>query len=393
MCQHILWRMPVHPHACGENSALPCLFCSLVGSPPRVWGKHSHQAAASWLLRFTPTRVGKTTSGRPVVGDVSVHPHACGENFHSHIPSWRVTGSPPRVWGKRFSGLKNGLAESVHPHACGENGGVAPVRDYDDGSPPRVWGKLQGDKDLTGVERFTPTRVGKTGSSMVGMSVRPVHPHACGENVSHVVSQQLRRGSPPRVWGKPDLGRGLFCADRFTPTRVGKTFLSYFFPVFLLVHPHACGENGVARFRFAFGSGSPPRVWGKRRLQYCKPTQMRFTPTRVGKTLALDDNLAAFRFTPTRVGKTGRPDASSLSCPVHPHACGENATTCAPSMPTTRFTPTRVGKTCHGLVLGLLQGGSPPRVWGKPRLGAGARAWCPVHPHACGENGRRRSVS
>ena len=71
----------VHPHAGGENSPL----CS----------------AVQVLLRFTPTRVGKT---QPVVGCPC---DACG--------------SPPRGWGKRLRPL------------VGE-----------------------------GLPRFTPTRVGKT---------------------------------------------------------------------------------------------------------------------------------------------------------------------------------------------------------------------------------------
>ena len=71
---------------------------------------------------------------------------------------------------------------------------------------------------------------------------------------------------------------------RFTPTRVGKTI----YPLFQHNTPH----------------GSPPRVWGK---------------------LFLRSLLAScWRFTPTRVGKTRWPTAPVHTPAVHPHACGEN---------------------------------------------------------------------
>ena len=70
----------------------------------------------------------------------------------------------------------------------------------------------------------------------------PVHPHACGEYARH---SRLRC---PFV--------------RFTPTRVGNTWVVAKAWYEMPVHPHACGEywwQQVARFR---EYGSPPRVWG-----------------------------------------------------------------------------------------------------------------------------------
>ena len=53
---------PVHPHACGENILAICGVLLLGGSPPRVWGKQLISSVIHIIERFTPTRVGKTSS-------------------------------------------------------------------------------------------------------------------------------------------------------------------------------------------------------------------------------------------------------------------------------------------------------------------------------------------
>ena len=100
--------------------------------------------------------------------------------------------------------------------------------------------------------------------------------------------------------------------------------------------------------------GSPPRLWGKR------------DDVGVGRDRR--------RFTPTPVGKTSNASGRAIS---------------------TRFTPTPVGKTAG---TGVDQSrnhssGSPPRLWGKRsrKFGNFTPPLSAVHPHACGENGLRRS--
>ncbi len=92
----------------------------------------------------------------------------------------------------------------------------------------------------------------------------PVHPHACGENASRLLSSAAGVGSPPRVWGKLFLQSGALRSQRFTPTRVGKTRMSISVLMGSAVHPHACGENAEGCGVLAEVDGSPPRVWGKR---------------------------------------------------------------------------------------------------------------------------------
>ena len=74
-----------------------------------------------------------------------------------------------------------------------------------------------------------------------------------------------------------------------------------------------------------------------------------------------------------------------MSNSVHPHACGENNGCNDPRPHSCRYTPTVWGKPCGAGMLGPIQSGTPPRVWGKLLLMRPSRT-IPVHPHACGEN-------
>jgi len=87
--------------------------------------------------------------------------------------------------GKTGAHLAFAIADSVHPHACGENDFVS--------------------IGARAMERFTPTRVGKT------LEIR----HARGRS---------KRFTPTRV-GKTSTENSRHVAERFTPTRVGKTLI------------------------------------------------------------------------------------------------------------------------------------------------------------------------
>ena len=233
------------------------------------------------------------------------------------------------------------------------------------GSPPRLWGKPGGHSAGAVRTRFTPTLVGKTRRPFSRRGENPVHPHACGENKAPRVASLKWRGSPPRLWGKLWLLPAPIASLWFTPTLVGKTCHSDARHNTIEVHPHACGENARRRRRSLLALGSPPRLWGK-----------------LAHLLASGRGL---RFTPTLVGKTDFPDMPLCVSGVHPHACGENSRT--------------EGRLDS-------QGGSPPRLWGKPILvlqGVHHKRFTPtlvgktnflerslpmfeVHPHACGEN-------
>ena len=92
------------------------------------------------------------------------------------------------------------------------------------------------------------------------------------------------------------------------------------------VHPHAGGENVGAIL--------------------CCPVAWRFTPTRVGKTIQAGMKMAHGRGSPPRGwGKRESVTCATRHDAVHPHAGGENVYPPGQVRPDIRFTPTRVGKT------------------------------------------------
>ena len=252
----------------------------------------------------------------------AVHPHACGADLFVGRLLFRHCGSPPRVWGRRRS-----------PRCARAPGG----------SPPRVWGRLY--------------------FSVTSMPSQPVHPHACGADISNSAPRRVELGSPPRVWGRRQPCPSWCPRCRFTPTRVGQTSLhrpdarrisvhphacgadaaaASVLPS-MTVHPHACGADNLDEFKSMKALGSPPRVWGRPAFGNWESECTRFTPTRVGQTYAkqIDERFTA----------------------VHPHACGADFGGDGRQHRDLRFTPTRVGQTLYTLDI------IPYRA---------------VHPHACG---------
>ena len=91
---------PVHPHACGADSASPRPARSATTVHPHACGaderRHRSQPEGG---RFIPTRVGRTR-----------------RSALSRLPRY---GSSPRVWGGLGRFTTKRVRDSVHPHACG----------------------------------------------------------------------------------------------------------------------------------------------------------------------------------------------------------------------------------------------------------------------------------
>ncbi len=235
-----------------------------------------------------------------------------------------------------------------------------------------MWGTQTQLETKTWRERFIPTHVGNTVHAELYVSVCPVHPHACGEHSSGLLSTEVSNGSSPRMWGTLAGALGQQIVRRFIPTHVGNTIKLRTGKFSHSVHPHACGEHSESISLPWSISGSSPRMWGTHLKNSSRKRKIRFIPT--------------------HVGNTGTRPLPRPSRTVHPHACGEH--------------PTRE-KTSH------YRTGSSPRMWGtrpcvfRPRKG---RRFIPthvgntihgpsalpigaVHPHACGEHQQRPRCS
>ena len=192
--------------------------------------------------------------------------------------------------------------------------------------------------------RFIPTHVGNSSGVFRAHSFVTVHPHACGELSSGVGTRTAYTGSSPRMWGTPDGAFADSTSFRFIPTHVGNSSPLSTPGSSGSVHPHACGELSRSQSCSILYYGSSPRMWGTREV----PAPRLRSP----------------RFIPTHVGNSPSPGFPGSSGSVHPHACGELASSAR----------RRVSAV-----------GSSPRMWGTLHVHHRRGGRDPVHPHACGE--------
>ena len=90
-------------------------------------------------------------------------------------------------------------------------------------TPPLTWGKRTNEPVLCGIERNTPTGMGKTVPCGRLRRSFGKHPHGRGENEAAYQQSDQRKETPPRAWGKRELASGGSVCNRNTPTGVGKT--------------------------------------------------------------------------------------------------------------------------------------------------------------------------
>ena len=167
---------------------------------------------------------------------------------------------------------------------CGENLTDVGAWTRVEGSPPRVRGKREPDVSEFENGGLTPACAGKTGEVIAEVRADAAHPRVCGENVANEIRGNERRGSPPRVRGKPappETDRG---ATRLTPACAGKTAPRVAEESMPAAHPRVCGENNVEQDWIAFTRGSPPRVRGKHAGGELGLAAGRLTPACAGKT-------------------------------------------------------------------------------------------------------------
>ncbi len=173
-------------------------------------------------------------------------------------------------------------------------------------SSPRVWGLHQVLHPGDGLGRSIPTRVGTTARTRGPPGGPPVHPHACGDYGLALGSASALGGPSPRVWGlRAELLIPLR-VPRSIPTRVGTTAGRPPLPTGGTVHPHACGDYGVPWPHVDHVRGPSPRVWGLRKGEPPIFSRVRSIPTRVGTTGRLGGLGLRGRSIPTRVGTTVR---------------------------------------------------------------------------------------
>ena len=90
-----------HPRACGANNCFDLTVPGDPGSSPRVRGKHGFSGDLVAPVRIIPARAGQTVCCVVDIALLPDHPRACGANADTGVSTWNMTGSSPRVRGKR----------------------------------------------------------------------------------------------------------------------------------------------------------------------------------------------------------------------------------------------------------------------------------------------------
>ena len=294
-----------HPHGRGEDAPRAPSRCCCMETPPRAWGRLALAVEAVARSRNTPTGVGKTASGVVPFASPWKHPHGRGEDPRSVAGLWIVKETPPRAWGRRRKNqmldwiLRNtptGVGKTPpssrilllpwkHPHGRGEDsrsrrgGGLALE------TPPRAWGRHDVKKPDGRAEGNTPTGVGKTFTFDPDVASSWKHPHGRGEDPLVPLPINEEEETPPRAWGRLKRKQPTDDLDGNTPTGVGKTTASTTAAMNIKKHPHGRGEDACRQHPSAIPAETPPRAWGRlRQLSQWRACRGN-TPTGVGKTV------------------------------------------------------------------------------------------------------------
>ncbi len=94
-----------HPHACGEDLFAVRAPVSVTETPPRLWGRPTETSDSLASSRNTPTPVGKTIVPAATLFWATKHPHACGEDPVMKCLFGVTRETPPRLWGRRTEPL------------------------------------------------------------------------------------------------------------------------------------------------------------------------------------------------------------------------------------------------------------------------------------------------
>ena len=109
-----------HPRGCGENCAAGMMSRWTAGSPPRMRGKLYIAFFAHYKSRITPADAGKTSHCAKAHRGHEDHPRGCGENCPDIIRGDTGRGSPPRMRGKPSTNAAGQIDVGITPADAGK---------------------------------------------------------------------------------------------------------------------------------------------------------------------------------------------------------------------------------------------------------------------------------
>ena len=116
-----------HPRGCGENAFRGHTAQSGTGSPPRMRGKQSKHFKRARDGRITPADAGKTELAMEDGKKGEDHPRGCGENVCNSFADTSIVGSPPRMRGKHCKICPFGEGSRITPADAGKTERTCPI--------------------------------------------------------------------------------------------------------------------------------------------------------------------------------------------------------------------------------------------------------------------------
>ena len=109
-----------HPRVCGEEPAPAGQSLIYRGSPPRMRGRGIFATLALRVRGITPAYAGKRQSGEMHLHQARDHPRVCGEEFVLNVIPNSIKGSPPRMRGRETWQAADRLAFRITPAYAGK---------------------------------------------------------------------------------------------------------------------------------------------------------------------------------------------------------------------------------------------------------------------------------
>ncbi len=204
-----------------------------------------------------------------------------------------------------------------------------------------------------------------------GNASRRVHPRACGEQEQDIVILPTHDGSSPRMRGTVQALGEQAGIVRFIPAHAGNSQGSLHSARPPSVHPRACGEQNCSTIFDTSPSGSSPRMRG---------TESRQQRIEVNR-----------RFIPAHAGNSPNGNAAYTHLSVHPRACGEQLPNLSRALPVSGSSPRMRGTDRHVPARRCVVRFIPAHAGNRERASV-RHTMHAVHPRACGEQARRKSL-
>ena len=154
-------------------------------------------------------------------------------------------------------------AAGAHPRVCGADGLEDDSAVTDTGSSPRVRGRPRSRSMLKLSPGLIPACAGQTRRPRVGLIGSRAHPRVCGADLSAINDAPHKRGSSPRVRGRPSDWIAFSSWRGLIPACAGQTRRPIRSRTQPRAHPRVCGADPAHSVSPFSRSGSSPRVRGR----------------------------------------------------------------------------------------------------------------------------------